>query len=277
MRFKIQNILILITVLTVVLGVTSKKAVRYDKSSVYKVIKVNGKILFLKTGLNLKTGDAYFEGTALSFASNKDRAAVVNKIKGRCILQPNVKGRATVLPATSNIAPRGNGSVLLNVIDVRNYFTDTCVFVGSVEVTAGKEVFPLNSNSFFYVTYQYGGEKIAKKIKAKDQTLVFKESTIFEIDGVRVPTTTLEMTLYFMREGEPSKLSAFVPVFPSEDMLKSEIEVLLSEISTLSTDKKIDEVITFVGEFYGKPQKGNLSNWLYKNFDLEIKEEINFK
>lgn len=277
MRIKILNILALIIVLMTAISFTSKTSVRYSKSSVYKVIKVNGKILFLKTGVDLKTGDAYFEGTPLSFASNKDRAAVVNKLKGRFILQPNIKGKATVLPATSNIAARGNGSVLLNVLDVKNYFSDTCVFVGGVKVTVGKEAFPLDKDSFFYVTYAYDNEKIAKKINATGQVLTLEESALFEIDGVRVPTVLLEMTLYFMRDGSPRKLGKFVPLFPSEEVLRSEVEVLLSEMSAESVDKKVDEITTFVGEFYGKPQKDNLSNWLYKNFDLEITEEINFK
>ncbi|MFK8037172.1 MAG: hypothetical protein AB8B74_02695 [Crocinitomicaceae bacterium] len=277
MMLKLVNVLALIFVICIAASFTSVDSIKYVKSSLYKVIKVNGQILFEKTGTNLKTGDAYIEGTPLTFTSNKDRAAIVNKIKGRFILQSNSKGKATVLPATSNIAARGSGSVLLNFLDVKHYFSDTCVFIGGVKVILGKETFPINDDNFFYVTYPYNGEKIAKKIKVMDQVLLIEESSIFEIDGVRIPTFSTEMTLYFMKEDVPRKVSSFVPLFLSEEELKLEVEVLLAEISTFTVDKKIDEVGTYISEFYGKPQKENLSNWLYKNFDLVIKEEINFK
>ena len=274
---KLINIVSLFAVLLAVFAFVNLPSEKLSKTSLYKVIKVNGRILFIKSGESLKTGDSYLEGTALSFASIRDRAAIVNKIKGRYILQPNSKGKAIVLPATSNIEPRGTGSVLLNMLDVKNYFSDSCVFIGDVKVTLGKEAFPLNKTQFFYVTYMYKNEKIAKKIPFEKQDLKVSEQDLFEIDGKAIPTFRTEMTLYYMKGDNANKIGVFTPLFPSQELMKKEIEVLLDGLESLSDDKKIDEVATYVAEFYGKPQKENLNDWLFKTFNLGIQDDINFK
>ncbi len=271
------NILTIGLAVCLLLSLTNELALKSTKANAFKVIKVNGKIIFVKTGANLRTGDAYLEGTPLSFSSNKDRAAIVNKIKGRFILQPNQKGKPTVLPATSNIASRGNPSVLLNMLDIQNYFSDTCVIIGDMKITLGKEAFPLDEEKFFYLTYNHDGEQIAKKINSDNQNLMISEDEIFEIDNNRIPTFMTEMSVYYMTNGKSKKVGQFTPIFPSRDVLKSEIEVLLSEIEEHPVDKKMEEVATFVIEFYGKPQKDNLNDWLYETFDLEDNKEINFK
>ena len=277
MMSKTINIVALICLGLLLHSFNSGKAHKVLKSSQYKVIKVNGRILFIKSGESLKTGDSYFEGTPLSFASNRDRAAIVNKIRGRYILQPNPKGKAIVLQATSNIEPRGPGIVLLNMLDVKNSFSDTCVFIGDVNVTLGQEAFPLNESNFFYLTYMYEEEKIAKKIPFNKQELRIVERELFEIDGEANPTICTEMTLYYMRGESAIKISRFTPLFPDKNLMKQEVQVLLDELGELSVDKKLDEVATFVGEFYGKPQKENLNDWLFETFELGIKKDINFK
>lgn len=267
-----------LSVLALILfSASSPKSVKSAKESLYKVIRVNGKILFIKTGASLKTGDNYVEGTPLSFASNRDRAAIINKIRGRFILQPNPKGKPIVLQATSNIEARSAGSVLLNVLDVKNYFSDSCVFIGDVKVKAGKESFPLTDSQFFYLTYQYKGEKIAKKLPHNGQVITISEADVFSIDGKRIPTFDAEMTLYYMRGDIASKMGVFKPLFPNLEQMKEEVQVLLEGLGDMSADKKQEEVATYMGEFYGKPQKENLNNWLFKTFGLGIQQETNFK
>ncbi|MDX1350738.1 MAG: hypothetical protein R3279_10845 [Putridiphycobacter sp.] len=274
---KLINFFCVAIVVTSLLSFSAVRSEKEMKSSVFKVIKVNGRIIFVKTGEHLNTGDAYVDGTPLEFSTNRDRAAIVNKVRGRYILQPNPKGKAIVLPATSNIEPRGVGSVLLNRLDLKNYFSDTCVFIGDVDIVVGQEAFPLDEARFFYVTYDYKGEKIAKKIRHVNQGLELSEQYLFEIDGKPIPTFNAEMTLYYMKGDIASKISSFYPLFLNQNDLKQEVAVLLEELKDLSTDKKLDEVGTYISEFYGKPQKENLNDWLFHNFGLGLVKEINFK
>ncbi len=74
---------------------TEKKAVLADK---YKVIKVNGQILFQYSKSEMKSGDFFVSGTPLSFATQQSRAAVVSKVKGRFVISPSSKGQVKILP-----------------------------------------------------------------------------------------------------------------------------------------------------------------------------------
>ncbi|MFK8045981.1 MAG: hypothetical protein AB8B72_10835 [Crocinitomicaceae bacterium] len=276
MKVKLLNVISVLVIGLLLYSFCDGKSLKVTKNNLYKVIRVNGKILFVKTGQGLKTGDSYIDGTPLSFASNRDRAAIINKIKGRYILQPNQKGKAIVLQATSNVDAR-TGSALLNLLDVKNYFSDSIVLIGDVRVTMGKEAFPLNEDNFFYVTYMYNNEKIAKKLLYEGQELLMSESKLFEVDGKPIPTLNTEMTLYYMQEDMPKKMSTFYPVFPNSKGLEREVSVLLEGLGEIPTDKKLDEIASYITGFYGKTQKENLNDWLLKTFDLGIEKETNFK
>ena len=274
---KLINIIGLLLVFVLVVSNQRSVPVKTYKTIAFKIIKVNGKIYFVKSGADLKTGGIYIEGTPIEFSTHRDRAAIVNEIRGRYILQPSPKGKAIVLPATSNIEPRAGGSTLINHLDVINFFADTCVFIGPTKAKFGKESFPLDETHFFYITYNYQGEKIAKKIESKGQTVIIDENMLFEIDGKKIPTFETEMILYYRNGEKVQKMNAFVPVFPNQETLKVEVSVLLEGVQKLSKDKQIDEVTTFVNEFYGKPQKENLNAWLEREFSLTIEKNINFK
>jgi len=276
MKVKLLNIFSIIAIGLLLYSFSDGKSLKVTKNNLFKVIRVNGKILFVKTGQGLKTGDSYLDGTPLSFASNRDRAAIINKIKGRYILQPNQKGKAIVLQATSNVDAR-TGSALLNLLDVKNYFSDSIVLLGDVAVTMGKEAFPMNEENFFYVTYMLENERIAKKLPFKGQELLISESKLFEVDGQPIPTFNTDMTLYYMQDDKPRKMSVFYPVFPNAKALELEVSILLEELGDIAADKKQDEVASYVSGFYGKTQKENLNDWLLRTFDLGIKKETNFK
>ena len=256
------------------------KAEPVNKSEKYRVIKVNGKIVFIKTGTDMKIGDYFVFGTPIQFSTLKDRAAIFSKEKGRFILQPNVKGKAKVLSATSNISVRGTtDAVLLNLLDVQNYFSGKCLFINETSIRVGMENFQLNDKHFFYVTYMYNGEKIAKKIpEGKDNSIIISEAEMFKIDGKPVEPKAIEMQLFY-QDGDavPKPAGEFTPVFPDNEVLKQEVTVLLEEVSGEPFVQKEKEIIAFLNEFYGRPQTNNLRNWLDKEFKLKMEKNINFK
>ena len=63
-------------------------------------------------------------------------------------------------------------------------------------------------------------------------------------------------------------------MFPDLEILKMEVTVLLSESGKLTSDQKLVQVTSYLNEFYGKPQKDNLINWLEKEFDLKFEQII---
>ena len=69
-------------------SVQSKKLAGTDK---YKVIKVDGKIVFEQTREEMKKGDVILSGMALSFQTPQSRAAVISSLKGRFVLSASEK------------------------------------------------------------------------------------------------------------------------------------------------------------------------------------------
>lgn len=233
----------------------------------YKVIKVQGKIIFEKTGTDMKTGDVYISGTPLSFATNESRAAVISKENGRFVLSGNTKGKIKVLPAANNIDSRGGA--LLNIVDLKKHFEGRYLVIKRSEVQIGYDAFPMDKEHFFYVVYEHNGEKIPKQLSHEGDFLILDKDEIFKIDGNPIPVEEKEMTLYYRKDGKGWKINDFTPIFPDPVELKSEVNVLLEGMPSSSDSTKFKEVNAYLNEFYGAPHDNNLNTWLKAEFGIE--------
>jgi hypothetical protein len=247
-----------------------------DKKVNYKVVKVNGQIKFVKTDTDMKMGDVYTAGTSLSFITTNSRAAVMNK-SVRFVIQSNAKGKVKVLPASSNVTSRAGA--LINLIDLQNHFSGRYLMFDNEKLQIGKEAFPMDDNHFFYVKYDFNNESIAKRLSFQNNYLSINKDDLFKIDGKSIAIDEKEMTLYYRDDVEKKsfKINSFTPVFPDLIVLKSEVNMLLSDSDHLTAEQKLVQVTSYLNEFYGKPQKDNLMNWLDKEFNLKFEQVINFK
>ena len=118
----------------------------------YKVIKVNGQILFQQNKSQMKSGDFFVSGTLLSFATKQSRAALVSKTKGRFVISPSSKGQVKIIPAANNVSSRAGA--LINLIDMKNHFSGDYLVIGDMELEIGEQAFPQNDSNFFYLTYK---------------------------------------------------------------------------------------------------------------------------
>ncbi len=236
----------------------------------YKVIKVNGKIIYVKSGSSMKMGDVFAPATNLKFATAESRAAIISKIKGRFILTAGKSGqRSNLLPAMNNISSRAGA--LLNIIDLQNHFQGKYVILGNMKLTIGKDAFPMDKDHFFYLRYDYEGESINKKLPVEDGKLVLNRDDIYKVDGESIDGTKVkEMTLFYRDNAKKtsSKINSFNPVFPDIKLLKEELNIIISEYSDKDADKKKSEITSYINEFYGKPDKDNLAEFLKKEFEL---------
>ena len=262
-------ILSLITLLTFSLVSTldfndAKKLADSDK---FNVINVQGKIIFKTSGEEMKRGDIYVSGTRLDFLSSTSRAAIVNKYKGRFVLTGSSKGKLKVLPATNNMSSRSGA--LLNALDLKKHFSDRYLVLKRSEIQIGSAAFPMNNENFFYLTYNHEGEEIAKKLRHEGDFLILDKNEIFKIDGQAIPSSEKEMTLYYKQEDKGTKISTFIPVFADVEVLKEEVEIMLSSFEDKTNEEKIQEITSYLVEFYGTPYKSNLNAWLKAEFGLE--------
>jgi len=275
-KISLLSIIVVGLSLTSVMFLTKER--KYDRKSPFKVIRVNGKILFVKTNSQMKRGDTYVNGTPLKFVTNTAKAAIINPQKGRYVLQSNSKGKVKVLPATSNITSRAGA--LINQIDLQNHFSGKYLIFEEDIITIGSEAFPMDDKHFFYLKYNYNDEEIAKRIPYKGNELILNKAQIFKVDGQPIPVEEKEMTLYYRNDVDKKsyKINTFTPVFPDLLELKEEINVMLDELGEGKTDEdKISDITSYLNEFYGQPQSGSLYKWLEKEFSIKIEKDLNFK
>ena len=243
-----------------------EEAVKLSATDKYKVIKVDGRIIYQKKNTDMKKGDIFLSGTPLRFHTPQSRAAVISALKGRYVLSAAEKGQTNILPAANNISSRAGA--LLNLVDLKNHFTGKYLVIGKMELELGEEAFPMNEQSFFYLAYYHNEEKIRKKLSHNGNNLILDKDEIFKIDGSAIPVEEKEMTLFYHKEGQSSKIGTFTPVFPDESDLKEEVDIIIAEYSDKDAATKIKEISAYLGEFYGKPQKDNLEGWLKIQYDL---------
>jgi hypothetical protein len=258
--------LVALSIATVSLISNSKKK-ELAGAEKYKVIKVDGRIVIQKTKAQMKKGDVFLAGMALHFETPQSRAAVISALKGRFVLSASEKGQTKILPAANNISSRAGA--LINMIDLQNHFSGKYLVIGQMKLELGKEAFPMDDQSFFYVTYYHNDEQIRKKLSSEGEHLILDKEEIFKIDGQPIPVEEKEMVLYYRSEGKSKKISTFTPVFPEKEELKEEVEIILEEFADKDNKTKIKEVTAYLNEFYGHPEKDNLAEWMKEEFDIQ--------
>ncbi len=239
----------------------------------YRVIKVNGQIIYVNTGNNMAQGDVFAEDENLSFQTQNSRAAVINPNTGRFILTPEnyddlSSGNSNFLPAMSNLSTRGGA--INNQADLENQFSEYLTIIHSASYHINPNAFPMNENNFFYLTFNYQGEDINKKLDSDGTKLVLSRESILSVDGNPIPGLDVPVvTLNYMRDGEPSYISDFVLTFPDPDELNPEIQIILDESKEKSYNAKVNDISGYIFEFYGKPDKEDVMDYLEEEFGLK--------
>ncbi|OFX44254.1 MAG: hypothetical protein A2046_14015 [Bacteroidetes bacterium GWA2_30_7] len=258
----------------IILLIVALHSMSIAQSTDYKVIKVSGTILLQKSKAALQMGTIFGENDELSFETNNARAAVTNSEKGRFILMPSntniAFAKANLSPAMSNISSRG-GSIL-NIIDLENHFSGKYAIIDNVELKINPTLFPMDKNNFFYMRYVYKGDTINKQLSYSNDTLIIKKSELLTVDGKPIPNPDVStMEILYMQKGTEVKrtyINSFDPVFLNEVDLLAEIMIILSDLKDKDRETKINEIISYITEMYGKPNKENLEEWLDKNIKL---------
>lgn len=239
----------------------------------YRVIKVNGQIIYVTSGNSMAQGDVFAEDENLSFQTQNSRAAVINPNSGRFILTPEnyddlSSGNSNFLPAMSNLSTRGGA--INNQADLENQFSEYLTIIHSASYHVNPNAFPMNDNNFFYLTFNYAGEEINKKLDSEGTKLILSRESILTIDGNPIPGLEIPvMTLNYLRDGEPAYISDFVLIFPEPDELNPEVRIILDESKESSYNSKVNNISGYIFEFYGKPDKEDVMYYLEKEFGLK--------
>lgn len=239
----------------------------------YKVIKVNGRIQYVRTGDNMTMGDVFSDGESLNFDGPNSRAAVINPEKGRLILSPESENRLTgvtthFLPAMSNISTRGGSLNSLN--DIQDYFSGSVAIINEAGWYINPYQFPMDEDRFFYLQYEYKGEYVTTKLKSDEDRLVFSREDILKVDDKPIPgLNNPQVTLYFYSPDNGSQyVSSFKLVFPDIKQLRTEAAIILEGYIGQEYNRKLNELSGYIFEFYGKPDKEDVMHFLEQDMGI---------
>lgn len=239
----------------------------------YRVIKVNGQIIYVNTGNNMAQGDVFQENESLSFGTQNSRAAVINPTSGRFILTPEnydnlSSGNSNFLPAMSNLSTRGGP--INNLTDLQSQFSEYLAIFHSAGYHINPNVFPMNDNSFFYLSFDYKGEKINKKLDFDGTRLILSRESILKIDNQSISELEFPIfTLNYMKNGDPEYISDFAIIFPDPGEINPELQIILDESKGKSYNAKVNDISSYIYEFYGKPDKEDVMDYLEAAFGLK--------
>ncbi len=239
----------------------------------YTVVKVLGSIIVKKTGTQLTQGDVILSNEPIVFKSADAKASVISSQSGRFILSANNSDnnsssvKSSLLPPMSNISTRA-GSIL-NLNDLKINFTGNYLVLKQIEFPITKAVFPMNDSCFFYFTYKYNEESINKKLSHRGDTLLIIEKELFMVDGksIHPAESTLVKSYYYMSK-KPIYINEFNIITPNNDQIVKEVKMILDGSKNKSYNDIIDDVSSYLNEFYGKIEKNNVQLWLKDNFNL---------
>jgi len=247
-----------------------------DAQASYKVIRVDGSIVYVRTGNSMSQGDVFAENENLSFGSPTSRAAVINPEKGRFILQPDntndlKHAKTHFLPGMNNISTRGGA--FNNLQDLQNHFKDTLVIINRASLAVNPYAYPMDDNHFFYLTFLYNGEQINKKLGYNVNQMLLDRNEILRVDDkpIHGPDTPA-MTLSYSSDGAYRRISDFSLSFPDPAQLKNELSIILDGLAQASYTNKVNEVSGYLSEFYGTPDKKDVMQYLENEFGLKREE-----
>lgn len=257
-----NNIYLLCSALTLALLFTSANSAKDE----YKVIKVIGEIVYKTSGNQMGTGDVFSTDTQIKFVTTGSRAAVISNLKGRFVLAPpSATQKTNLVPSVNSISSRSGA--IVNALDFNKHFQGDYLILNKVEVPVSAQNYPQNENNFFFVSYDYQGEKIMKRLPLGNGNVILNQKEIFVVDGKDIQPFNTQMHLYYRDavQKENKSLASFDAVFPNQELLRKEVAVILEEYKNTTPEMQYDQVKGYLNEFYGKPVDANLKEWMEGN------------
>ncbi|MDE5813162.1 MAG: hypothetical protein K2H72_02650 [Muribaculaceae bacterium] len=168
------------------------------------MIKADFRIVFLNTptvsvnGKEMKVNDVFPEKSAIKWSSPKQAMKIVDTQSGKqrlIVAEQYQKSKAadvmSFIKGVKHLSSRGSAN---NVVTLRNMMTDHFYFTDSISFTTD---FKTDRDHFFFVSYEYEGEEINKRIHNHNGTFSIS-GDIFTIDGKQIPQFDVILSLHYL-------------------------------------------------------------------------------
>lgn len=166
--------------------------------------KADFRIVFLNTptisinGKELKVNDVFTEKAAIKWSSPKQAMKIVDTNSGQqrlVVAEQYQKSKAadimSFLKGVKHLSSRGSTN---DIVTLRNVVNDHFYFTDSISIPT---TFKTDDNHFFYVSYDYKGEEVNKRIHNENGTFSIS-GDIFKVDGKPIPPFDVRLSLYYL-------------------------------------------------------------------------------
>jgi hypothetical protein len=230
----------------------------YAQTEQYRVIKVQGEIQRIKTGSLLSSGDQFESNENLNFITDYSRAAVISPVKGRFILtaqgrSENNASKVNFLPPMNNLSSRATVNSAADIID---YFNGDVLFLGTDSLKYDPAKILVDENNYFAISYDKESVNLRNKIIASNGSLVIQKDSIFKTSAPK--NVKIE---YATADGKV-KINEFTAVMPENEKLVQEVTLIINNSKTTNRDSIVNDVASYLNDFYGKVNAGSVSAWL---------------
>lgn len=247
----------------------------------YNVLHVKGEIRLEKTKTQLKPGDVINSEDKVIFGSPDALAALFSPSKGRFTLSSTKKGddfgdefvayvKSNLFPAKKGLSTRAAG-MLKNEIELEQHFSkENYLVLGTTKIRISPDAYPMKSNAFFYLRFEYEGEEVNKQLLYEGDALVLSAEHILQVDNQAIKAEQVDEYHLFYYDAASTvsqRICEFTPVFPEEEMMISSLELMIKGLKSEGKTKEEirSEIDGFVAEYYGNADAEALTEWLSVN------------
>ena len=232
-----------------------------DKTEQYFVIKVQGEIQRLKTGILLNTGDEFNSNELLKFRTDYSRAAVISPGKGRFILtarsNSDNESKANFLPPMNNLSSRA--VIAATTDDILEYFSGEVLFLGPDSIKYDNSKLILDKDNYFIVSFDSSGVENRSILNASSGLICINKYALFKNQQPKTAKITFHSSLTNNQTVE------FVPVFPDYNKLLGEVKLIIANSSQKPRTEVVTDITSYLNDFYGKISNNTVDNWLKQN------------
>jgi hypothetical protein len=235
----------------------------FAQTEQYRVIKVQGEIQRIKTGSLLTSGDQFESNENLNFITDYSRAAVISPVKGRFILtaqgkSENNASKVNFLPPLNNMSSRATFN---SAADVVEYFSGDILFLDTDSLKYDPAKIQVDDNNFFSISYKNETGNLKNRITNQNGTLVLQKNMLFNT------TTPKNVKIEYNAADGNVKSNDFTPIIPDKEKLIKEINLIISNSGNSNRDAVVNDVASYLNDFYGKVSVASVSAWMKSNMN----------
>lgn len=255
----------------------------------YFVLKIHGDVRLAATGAPLTFRMTLTPTDEIKFASPEDSVALVRPGRGRVTLSA---AGATKTPAGEFMAmlkdtlmpPKkskmmGTRGKIMSHDELTRFFSgggdamtpEPLLIIGKGAYDILSPEFPMDEQRFFFIGYEYRGQRINKKLAHNGKTL-FIDASLYSVDDIPIPRREVtDMTLNYIDRlnGARTLICRMTPVFADRERIVEELKAVVSAYPNAAPKDIYEQhAYAYLKEYYGEPDPERLREILEQDIGL---------